>query len=64
MCLDANKDIYKKSIGKTLTSIEGLGMSEIVGDFTGQKIGATFFREKNPYTGYGLQVTSLSLVLV
>jgi hypothetical protein len=31
VCLDANKDIYKKSLGKTLTNIDGLAMKEVVG---------------------------------
>ena len=41
--MDANEDIYNKSIGKALTDTAGLGMKEVVGTFTGQKIGATFF---------------------
>ena len=45
VCMDANEDIYKKSIGKTLTKEDGLGMKEVVGDFTGKKLGATFFVE-------------------
>lgn len=48
VCMDANENIYKKSIGKTLTKINGLGMREVVGDFTGQQIGATFFRGSTP----------------
>ncbi len=43
VCMDANKDIYKKSIGKTLTDRDGLNMVEAVGEFTGKKIGPTFF---------------------
>ncbi len=42
-CMDANKDIYKKLIGKTLTDREGLNMVEAVVEFTGKKIGPTFF---------------------
>jgi hypothetical protein len=34
VCLDANKHIYKKSIGQALTDIEGLAMREVVGAFT------------------------------
>ncbi len=29
VCLDANKDIYKKALGKALTNIEGLVMKEV-----------------------------------
>ena len=31
-------------MGKALTKVDGLGMKEIVGAFTGRKQGATFFR--------------------
>lgn len=51
VCLDANEDIYKKSLGKSLTRHEGLRMSEVVGDFTGKKIGPTFFRGSKPIDG-------------
>jgi hypothetical protein len=51
VCLDANEDIYRKSIGKALTSIDGLAMKEVVGDFTGKKVGPTFFRGKKPIDG-------------
>jgi hypothetical protein len=49
--MDANEDIYRKSIGRTLTSKNGLDMSEVVGDFTGKKLGATFFRGSKPIDG-------------
>jgi hypothetical protein len=42
VCLDANEDIYKKSLRKSLTKQEGLNMLEVVGEFTGRKIGPTF----------------------
>ena len=51
VCLDANEDIYKKSLGKSLTKSDGLRMSEVVGDFTGKKIGPTFFRGSKPIDG-------------
>ncbi len=38
VCMDTNENIYKKSIGCTLTSIKGLNMNEVVGEFTGKKI--------------------------
>ena len=46
--MDINKDIHKKSIGKALTSAEGMNMEEAVGNFTGKKLGATFFRSVKP----------------
>ena len=51
VCMDTNKDIYKGSIGKALTDTTGLGMKEVVSNFTGQKIGATFFRGTKPIDG-------------
>jgi hypothetical protein len=51
VCLDANKHIYKKSIGKALTDIEGLAMKEVVGDFTGTPIDSTFFCGSKPIDG-------------
>jgi hypothetical protein len=41
----------KKSIGRTLTDREGLGMVEAVREFTGKKIGPTFFRGLKPING-------------
>ena len=51
VCMDANEDIYKKAIGKSLTDTDGLNMSEVVGDFTGKRIGPTFFRGRKPIDG-------------
>lgn len=48
VCMDANENIYKKSIGKALTDIAGLGMREVVGDHTGVPLGATYFRGSSP----------------
>jgi hypothetical protein len=42
VCMDANEHIYQKSIGKALTDVDGLRMREVVGEFTGQKIGPTY----------------------
>ncbi len=36
VCMDAYEDIYKKSLGKSLTSSKGLNVVEVVGDFTGR----------------------------
>ncbi len=48
ICLDANEDIYKKSLGKSLTDIDGLAMKEVVGEFTRIPVGATYFRGSKP----------------
>ena len=42
--MDANENIYTKSIGTTLTKATGLSMQEAISKFTGKKLGATFFR--------------------
>jgi hypothetical protein len=49
--MDANKHIYKKLIGHSLTNQEGLNMQEVVGEFTGKKLGPTFFRGTKPIDG-------------
>ncbi len=51
VCLDANEHIYKKSIGKALTDIDGLAMREVVGDFTHQPVGPTYFQGSTPING-------------
>ncbi len=51
VCLYVNEDIYCKSIGKALTDINGLAMKEVVGDFTHQRVGATFFWGSKPING-------------
>ena len=48
VCMDANKNIYTKSIGRMLTDREGWEMKEVVGDFTGKNAGAIFFRVTTP----------------
>ena len=42
--MDANEEIYKKSLGKSITARDGLNINEVVGTFTGNKIGANLFR--------------------
>jgi hypothetical protein len=51
VCMDANENIYSKSIGKMLTHHEGLNMQEVVREFTGKKIGPTFFQGSKPIDG-------------
>ena len=51
VCLNANEHIYKKSIGKSLTDIKGLAMKEVVGTFTNQPVGPTFFQGSKPIDG-------------
>ncbi len=51
VCMDANEDIYRKSICRSLTNVDGLNMSKVVGDFTGKRIGPTFFRGSKPING-------------
>ena len=51
VCMDVNKDIYRNSIGKALVKTDGLNMIEAVGNYTGQQLGATFFRGSKPIDG-------------
>jgi hypothetical protein len=51
VCMDANEDIYKKSNGRTLMDREGHNMVEAVREFTGKKIGPTFFWGLKPIHG-------------
>ncbi len=51
LCIDATENIYRKSIGQSLTSVEGLNMQEVIGEFTGKKIGPIFFRGSKPVDG-------------
>ena len=51
VCLDANENIYTKRIGHALTAVDGLAMREVVGDYTGRQIGATYFRGSQPIDG-------------
>jgi hypothetical protein len=48
VCLDANENIYRKSLGRSLADLDGLNMSKVIGDFTGKKLGPTFFRGGKP----------------
>jgi hypothetical protein len=48
VCLDANEDVYRKLIGKAFTLIDGLAMQEVVGKFTGRRIGPAYFRGSQP----------------
>jgi hypothetical protein len=53
LCMDANKHIYKKSIERSLTNQEGLNMQEVVGEYTGKKLGPTFFTGQSPKIVFG-----------
>ena len=37
-CMDANEYIYKNSLGKSITAIDGRNINEVVGTFNGKKI--------------------------
>lgn len=48
VCLDANEHIYEKHLGQLLTDTDGLAMREVVGEFTKEPLGATYFRGSKP----------------
>jgi hypothetical protein len=49
--MDANEDIYRKLIGRSLTNLNELNMREVVGEFSGKKIGPTFFQGSKTIDG-------------
>ena len=51
VCMDANKDIYSKSMGKALMDRDELDMAEVVGEFTGKRPEATNYRGRKPIQG-------------
>ncbi len=51
VCLDANENIYQKSLGKAPTNVDDLNMREVVGTFTGKQIGAIFLQGQSPIDG-------------
>ena len=51
LCLDAIENIYRGELGQRLTDLDGLGMKEVVGEFTGLQLGATYFRGSEPIDG-------------
>ena len=46
VCLDANGNIYKKKLGRDLVTTSELEMVEVVGNFTGQRVGPTFIADR------------------
>ena len=48
LCLDANKNIYLGKLGRELMDLHGLGMKEVMGEFTTRRLGATYFRGSTP----------------
>jgi hypothetical protein len=51
LCLDANENIYRGELGRRLTELDGLGMKEVVGEFTARQLGATYFCGSEPIDG-------------
>ncbi len=51
LCLDANENIYRGELGRRLTKLDGLGMKEVVGEFTARQLGASYFRGSKPIDG-------------
>jgi hypothetical protein len=46
--MDAIENIYRGESGQQLTDLHGLGMEEVVGDFTTKQLGATYFWGRKP----------------
>ncbi len=47
VCMDANKDVYRKSIGQSLTNLEGLNMQEAIGNLPVKRLALPSFKEAN-----------------
>ena len=59
--MDVNEDIYCKSSGRALAMSEYLQIIEAVGNYTGTKIGARFFKGTKPIDG--VWVTSGAFII-
>ncbi len=64
VCLDANKNIYRKLIGKALMHIEGLAMKEVVGELPDSRLAPHFSGGQSQLTASGQHQTSPSLTCV
>ena len=51
VCMDANDYIYRGLMGRALVNEEGLGMKEVIREFTGEELGPTYFRGSTPIDG-------------
>ncbi len=51
LCIDANKNIYRGELGWQLTDLDGLGMKEVMGEFTAKQLGAMYFQGSKPIDG-------------
>ncbi len=51
LCVNANKNIYRGGLGQQLMDLDGLGMKEVVGEFTARQLQATYFWGSEPIDG-------------
>jgi hypothetical protein len=51
LCVNANKNIYQGELGRQLTDLDGLGMKEVLGEFTEKQLEATYFQGSKPIDG-------------
>jgi hypothetical protein len=51
--MDANNNIYRGELGQQLTDVHGLGIKEVVGDFTTKQLGATYSQGREPIDAIG-----------
>jgi hypothetical protein len=49
--MDVNDHIYRGLVGRELTDEHGLGMKEVIKDYTGEELGPTYFRGSTPIDG-------------
>ncbi len=48
LCLESKENIYRAALGWQLTDLHRLGMKEVFLDFTGRRLGITFFKGHEP----------------
>jgi hypothetical protein len=46
--MNTNKNIYRGKLGQQRMELHGLGIKEMVGDFTTTQLGATYFQGRKP----------------
>jgi hypothetical protein len=51
LCVGANENIYWRELGWQLMDLDGLGMKEVVGEYTARQLWATYFQGSEPIDG-------------
>ncbi len=57
LCINANENIYWGELGQQLADLDGLGMKEVVGEFTANSLGLRISKGANPLKASGPPAT-------